>query len=107
MELVTLKAISSQRFNITLSGNSYDIRIFSTEGGMACDISINGVSVISGFKMINDVPLLVYPHQEISGNLVLSLPDDETPNYEGFGSSQFLYYLNAEEAASYREAFEL
>ena len=107
MELVTLKAISSQRFNITLSGNNYDIRIFSTEGSMACDISINGVSIISGFKMINDVPLLVYPSQEVSGNLVLSLPDDETPNYEGFGLSQFLYHLNAAETIVYRKAFEL
>lgn len=102
MDLIQLAAVPSQSFNITLSGNNYALKIYSIDGAMAYDLDVNSVNVISGFTMINDVPLLVYPHQEVNGNLLLSLPESETPDYTRFGASQLLYYLTADEAAEYR-----
>lgn len=107
MELITLKSLPNLRFPITLGGNNYDVHIFSTVKSMTYDIDINGVNVIKGFEMVNDAPLLVYPHQEVNGNIVLSLPDDEVPDYKAFGLSQFLYFLDADETIAYREAYSL
>ena len=103
MYLVQLSAVPSQRFNIPLGGNDYTLKIYSIDGAMAYDLDVNAVSVISGFEMINDIPLLAYPYQEVNGNLLLAVPESETPDYTRFGSSQFLYYLTAEESKEYRE----
>ena len=93
MQIVQISAIPSQQFSIQLGGNNYDIKIYSIDGAMAYDLDINAVNIISGFKMLNDVPLLVYTHQEVNGNLLLSLPESETSDYNKFGLSQFLYKI--------------
>lgn len=107
MELINIDPIPSQPFTVPLGGNNYDIKLFSIDGHMAYDLSINDVQVIRGFKMVNDIPLLVYPHQEINGNILLSLPANEIPDYKRFGTSQFLYFLDEDETASYRLAANL
>lgn len=107
MELVQINAVPSQKFNITLGGNKYDIKIYSIDGAMAYDMDINAVKIIRGFEMVNDVPLLPYPHQEINGNLLLQISENETPDYTRFGLSQFLYYLTADEIAAYRTVTDL
>tara|TARA_R110000851_G_scaffold60415_6_gene139474 strand:- start:792 stop:1115 length:324 start_codon:yes stop_codon:yes gene_type:complete len=107
MELISIDAIPSQQFNTTLSGNNYSIKIYSIDGHMSYDLSINAVSIISGFKMVNDVPLLAYSHQEVSGNILLQIAEDEIPDYTRFGLSQFLYYLTEDETTAYRLAANL
>lgn len=107
MELIEFRAIPSQQFSIPLGGNNYDIKLFSIENSMAYDLAINSVPVISGFKMVTDVLLLPYVYQEVSGNILLALPEDEDPDYTKFGLSQILYYLDEEEAAEYRLAANL
>lgn len=114
MQSISLRAIPSQRFTIPLGGNNYDIKIYSIDGAMAYDLDINsqrldndGVWLISGFKMVNDMPLLAYRYQEVNGNILLSLPEDEIPDYTRFGLSQFLFYLTADETAEYRLAANL
>ncbi|AUG84961.1 hypothetical protein MAELSTROM_42 [Pseudoalteromonas phage Maelstrom] len=107
MESISIDAIPSQQFNISLGGNNYKIKIYSIDGHMSYDLSINSVGVISGFKLVNDVPLLPYKYQEINGNIILSLPEDEIPDYERFGLSQFLFYLDEDETIEYREAANL
>lgn len=114
MELINLDPIPSQRFNITLGDNNYDIKIYSIDGAMAYDLDINsqrldnnGVWLVSGFVMVNDVLLLPYVHQELNGNLLLALSEDDTPDYTRFGTAQFLYYLDAAETEAYRTVTRL
>ncbi len=107
MESISIDAIPSQQFTATLDGNNYGIRIYSIDGHMSYDLSIAGVEIISGFKMVNDIPLLPYRHQEINGNILLQIPVDEIPDYTRFGFSQFLFYLTEAETAEYRTAANL
>lgn len=107
MELITIEAIPSQEFTVPLGGNNYDIKIYSIDGHMSYDLSINAEQIIQGFKLVNDVLLLPYVHQEVNGNLLLLLPEDEIPDYESFGLSQFLYYLTQDETEAYRLAANL
>lgn len=115
---IQLEKIPSQAFNITLGDHNYDLRIYSIDGHMAYDLDIDKQReddpvnnpdknwLINGFKLVNEVMLLPYKYQEINGNLLLVVPDNELPDYTRFESSQFLYYLTAEEAAQYRGAFD-
>ena len=90
-----------------LGGNDYALSIYSIDGHMAYDLSIDSQNIVSGFKLANDIPLLPYRYQEVNGNLLLSLPDDELPDYKRFGSSQYLYYLSESEITEYRLAASL
>ena len=103
-ELIELQRIPSQKFAITLGGNNYDIRVYMLDYSMAYDLSINDTEVITGFKFNHEIPMLVYPYQEINGNLLLVIPDDEEANYIQFGITQFLVHLTQEETDIYREA---
>lgn len=107
MQSISLDAIPSQSLIVPLGGNNYSIKIYSIDGHTSYDLSINSELIIEGFKLVNDVLLLPYPYQEVNGNLLLSLTDDEIPDYKRFGFSQFLYYLDAEETAVYRLAADL
>lgn len=107
MELITLDAIPSQEFTVSLGDNRYSIKVYSIDGHMSYDLSINAEQVLQGFKLVNDVPLLPYVYQEINGNFLLVLPEDEIPDYENFGLSQFLYYLTQDEIDEYRSAADL
>jgi hypothetical protein len=107
MQLINIDALSSQGFTITLGGNNYRVKIYSIDGHMSYDLFINSVEIIAGFKMVNDIPLLAYTHQEVNGNILLQIPEDEIPDYTRFGLSQFLYYLTEEETAAYRLATSL
>lgn len=104
--LIKLDAIPKQSFNITLGNYSYDLKLFSNDGSMAYDLYIDGVNVIQGFKFVNEVLMLPYEHQELNGNLLLVVPEDELPDYESFGSTQFLIYLDADETEVYRDSFD-
>lgn len=102
MQQITLAPIPSQSFITTVGGNRYGFKFYSIDGHTAYDLDINGVNVISGFKMVNDVPLLPYKYQEVNGNFIMSLPEREIPDYTRFGASQLLFYMDANESAAYR-----
>lgn len=104
--LISLEAIPNQEFSVTLGGHSYDLRIFSTVDSMAYDLSIDDEIVIQGFKFVNEVLMLPYEYQQLNGNLLLVVPEDELPDYENFGSTQFLIYLDADETEAYRDSFD-
>jgi len=114
-ESIELQQIPSQRFAITLGGNNYDIRVYMMEYSMAYDLDVNnsrdnrddGSWLVTGFKFSHEVPMLPYRHQEINGNLILIIPDNEEADYTAFGITQFLAYLTQEEVDSYRLAVGL
>ena len=101
---VKLEAIPNQKFTVPLEGNDYSIRIFYTGECMAYNLDINKVNVIKGFQFINGELMLPYEYQEVNGNLLLIVPDDELPDYESFGNTQFLAFLTQEETDLYRES---
>jgi hypothetical protein len=107
MESIVIDALPSQRFTFTAGGNNYKLKIYSIDGHMSYDLFVNSIEIVAGFKMVNDIPLLPYPHQEVDGNILLQIPEDEIPDYTRFGLSQFLYYLTEEETTAYRLATNL
>lgn len=105
MKQINIKATPNQEFTVNINSYRYDFRfILIDDGVMAYDLSINELPVIQGFRIIKGALLLPYNYQEQSGNLFMSAPDDEDVSYQQFGQSQFLYYLNADEAEQVRNA---
>lgn len=99
MELITLQAIPNQEVIVTLESERYKIEIKSAGDFMTYGISRDDGTIIeNGARLVNGAPLFPYSYMQI-GNLLLSVPDDELPNYQNFQSTQFLYYATAEELA--------
>ena len=96
-----VQGVPNQQFT-TNTGDRYEIRIVSADGVMVYDLYINEQIIVEGFRFVNQQLMLPYVYQEVNGNFLLDVPDDETPNYENFEVTQFLYFLDSDEAAQYR-----
>lgn len=69
---------------------------------MTCGMLRDGEVIFNnGFRIVNGAPLIPYKYLE-SGNFAFQIPDNETPNYENFQSTQFLFYATQEEIEAVR-----
>lgn len=102
MENITLQSIPSQVAIVTLDGSRYEITIKDADGFMVCGIVRDGITILDpGFRIVNGTPLIPYRYLE-NGNFAFDIPEDETPNYEQFQTTQFLVYASPEELESIR-----
>lgn len=115
---IELAAVPSQSFSVTIDNNVWDITIRQTQGTntiqnqtvvavtdvlMSCDISLNNVVLQQGIRLTSGLPLLPFKYQE-QGNFLLVTANDDYPDYQQFGISQFLYYASSSEMAALRKA---
>lgn len=94
--VVPLQPIASQSFTVTIGGNRWALRIIETQGVMCADVSLNSVPLVSAMRVLAGEPIIPYAYLEL-GNFVVVTLAEELPAYSGFGVSQFLVYLSAEE----------
>lgn len=108
MVIIPLQVIPNQSLSIRLSDNYYDIRIVAIENNlnnnqviMAFDIIINNVVIISGQRAIPGFPIIPYEYLE-NGNFVFITNNNEYPNYNFFGITQFLVFADETELETIR-----
>lgn len=94
---IRLASIPSQELNVTRDGDRYQITLKADEyGDIIADIYRDDEPLLTGFFVVAGLPLIPYEHLE-NGNFIFVTDDDDHPNYEKFGSSQYLIYLTADE----------
>lgn len=93
---INLSPIPNQSFTTTLDGVLYNMRIFLVQNIMCCDLSINGVVVLTSMRLVSGAPIIPYRYL-INGNFIITTLNDELPNYEEFNSTQFLVYFTQAE----------
>lgn len=101
MRQITLAAIPNQSFSVTLDGRRYELALKDADGVMVANLSRDDVVIVSGQRLVAGEPVLPYRWQE-SGNFVLLTENDELPDWTVFQSTQFLYWLTADELAEAR-----
>lgn len=100
---IPLQAVPNQSFALLLEGLSYKITLKSTRGVMAATIEINDVVAVSGARFFADTPLINYDYLEKSGgNFIMTTEADAIPDFNEFGVTQFLIYLDSTEIADAR-----
>ena len=92
---ITLNPIPAQEITTTLEGIDYNIKIYTLDdnNNMGIDITADGVIQIQGLKIVPNTLLNPYPPKR-GGNFIMSTADSELINYENFGTTQHLYYLD-------------
>ncbi len=103
MQLIPLAVVPNQKFTITLDGHNFKIQFNLCNGVMAVTINRDGINVISGQRCVAGFPLINYRSYEGgSGNFIFTTLNDSLPDYNQFGTTQFLYYASNEELEAIR-----
>lgn len=98
---ITLDPIPNQTVSIRLDEDLYSLTVKATRGVMSADIVRNGVTILSGARIVAGTALIPYRYLE-AGNFVLLTDNEEYPDYAKFGSSQSLVFASAEELEALR-----
>lgn len=101
MQLIPIKAIPNQAFNILLDGNTWDFVIRLTNGVMAVSLSKNGVALISNLRVVAGEFVIPAVYQE-DGNFMFLTADNKLPDYTLFGVTQSLVYASSAELEAIR-----
>jgi len=98
MQLLTLLTEPNQSFVTTQNGNRYQIRIKQCNGDMCADITMNGVTILSGTRIVAGTPLFPFAWMTAgNGNFIFACLDENCIDYSLFGVTQFLYFLTQAE----------
>lgn len=93
-EIIDIQAIPSQTVSATLGGERYDITLKSTGSIVAADVSRDGVTIITGQRVVAESPIIPYSYLE-TGNFLILTEDSDPPDYTKFGDSQVLYFASS------------
>lgn len=100
---IPLQQIPNQKFTMQLDDSLYEITIKLTVNVMSVSIVRQNEQIVSNTRAEALAPIIPYLYLE-HGNFIFFTIDDEYPNYELFGVTQFLFYFSAEELEVIRES---
>jgi len=93
---IPLLAIPNQSFSIQLDNDLYTLVIKAASNIMAADVIKNTTQLIAGSRIISNQLLIPYPYL-YTGNFVLAAQNEQYPDYEQFGVTQYLLYFSQDE----------
>lgn len=99
MVTIELATVPNQSLTVTLAGNRYSIALKATGTVMAATIERNGLTLISGQRIVAGEPIIPYRYLAEDGNFIVSTENDQLPDWEQFGVSQFLFFATTAELA--------
>ena len=117
---IDLASVPHQSFSITIDNHFYQIAIDQIAGEvavqngvvtavsdvvMASTLSIDGILIQSGMRIVPGMPLMPYLYEEIDGNFILLTDNDDYPDYTQFGTNQFLVYASPSELEIIRSTY--
>jgi len=103
-QLVPLKAVPNQSLSIRLENRRYDIQIQQATGVMAATISRDSEKLVDSMRCVVGVGLLPYEYlEDNSGNFFFQTEQENLPDYNEFGITQFLYYFSDAELQELRD----
>jgi len=100
MQLIPITPVANQSLSFAQDGNRWDVVLKMGASCMVADISINGGLLLSGSRIMGDDFIIPYHYMGVAqGNLMLSVTNEEIPNWREFGGTQQLFYWTPEEMA--------
>jgi hypothetical protein len=95
---IPLQAIANQELSIPLEGSRYVITVKEANGSMAASIERDGVAIVRNTRIVSDGFILPYRHQWLGyGNFFFSTQDENLPNFELLGVTQFIVFVTTDE----------
>src|SRR5574337_2084133 len=100
MQLIPLKAVPSQKLNVTLGGQYCTINLYTLATGLFLDLLVNDAPILQGVRCLNNDRIVREPYLGFVGDLGFSDTQGASdPVYTGLGSRYQLLYLEASDLA--------
>ncbi len=93
---IALTAVPNQSLTVDLEGARWTITVRAAVGCMLADVTIDGVAMLTGTRVLAGEPVIPYGYLQ-DGNLLLVTEGGDLPDYAQFGQSQRLVYLTNDE----------
>jgi len=101
MQTIAIAAVSSQTFSTTLNNVLYNFAIYYTQNGMCYDLSIGGLAVVTGQRIVTGWYLIPFTcYEQGNGNFFLLTENNTLPDYTQFGTTQILIWLTGTEIST-------
>lgn len=95
---ISLKQLPNQELSIALENSRYIIRVVETNTMMAISITKDDVMLIENARLLpNDFILRSNLVDPDAGNFLMLVQDDSLPDWNSFGITQFLQYIDSDE----------
>lgn len=103
MQRIPLTAVPNQIINFNVDGAYWQLYFYAAIEHMCSSVSRNGVVLIEGVRCFGGIPLVPYDYLMIGfGNFIFN----EDVDWENFGNSCQLYYLNEVEMQQFNSQIE-
>lgn len=97
MRRIFLESNPNQEFDLNADGRRYKVSLREGSSGLIiASIDIDGERIISGIRCLPNTPLIPYRYVEW-GNFIFITRNGEYPQWDKFGKSQRLLYVEREE----------
>lgn len=100
MQDIPITNDANQSLTVRLDGTRYAIALKAGQGCMCCDMEIDGVTILTGQRIVAGTPLIPYEYLQV-GNFMLITANEQLPDYTLFNSTQFLVYASPDEIAAF------
>lgn len=100
MQIIEITQAPNQSFTITLEGVRWDLTIKQATSSMVMDAVADGVSVVTGQRVVAGTPIIPYQYLAQDGNFLIMTENDELPNWERFEVDQVLIYATFDEISA-------
>ena len=94
---IPLQAIPNQNLKYQAEDELYDITIRTTKYATHISISRDDEAIISNQILIPNSLVMRYNYDVTNGNFIFESMQDNLPDYNKFGVTQFLYYVDNSE----------
>lgn len=100
MQIIDIAQVPGQSFSVTLEGVRWDVRIKQAATSMIADLSADGVTLVSGQRIVAGTPIIPYQYLAGDGNFLIMTENDDLTNWELFGVNQTLIYATFDEISA-------
>lgn len=100
MKDIPLASLPNQNFTVAINSRLYELT-FKAGKAMSVSIKRDNEMIVSGLRVVSGGLMLPAKYKE-EGNFVLTTDNDDLPEWEKFGSTQFLTFLEPSELEAFR-----
>lgn len=93
MLTIALDAVPNQSLTVPLDGARWDIEIKKARDHMVMTLARDGVTLVSGHRVVAGSPLPPYRYNQIYGTFWLVTDGELEPDYKRFGVDQVLVFV--------------
>lgn len=97
MKIITLEPIPNQSLTVVLDNALWELRLVTCKGSLCVTVRRNNQTIVDGARAVAGELIIQDSHRAAFGNFAVLTNNNELVDYQKFGVSQFLAFVNSED----------